>query len=192
VEWRIIHLFSCESPSLELNFCYLFINLGCGFFPGKAQLTPPILEVSCILPKVLSFYLCCFSSWSILLMRKPSRCSTSLIPRGVSHTFAPFPKPERPSFTPDRVTRGSLGGDQAPLLPLKGRFIIQTRILTSLMNGDPLPSLVPMPHQVPSCIQGLHPNSLGGCTPPLEQTVHWYLVGLPPNGRGDTTQQQGR
>jgi hypothetical protein len=128
VEWWMMHLFSCEYTSLELNFCYPSLNLGCGYFLGKAQhpRTPPhpVLEVSCILSKVLSFYLCCSPSWSVLLVRKPIRCSTSLIPKGVLHTFAPLPKPERPGFTPDRVTWGSLGGDQIPLLTPKGRTII--------------------------------------------------------------------
>jgi hypothetical protein len=92
-------------------------------------------------------------------VRKPSRCSTSLIPRGVSHTFAPFPKPERPSFTPDRVTRGSLGGDQAPLLPPKGMPIVWIQVLTSLMDGAPnwFPSLL----QVPLCNQDLLSGVLG-------------------------------
>jgi hypothetical protein len=111
---------------LELNFCYPSLNLGCGYFLGKAQQPPPpqVLKVSCILPKVLSFYLCCYPSWSTLLVRKRSRCSTSLIPGGVSHTFTLLPKPERPGFTPDRISWGSLGGDQAPLLPPKGRPVI--------------------------------------------------------------------
>jgi hypothetical protein len=47
-----MYLFSYESPSLELNFCYLSHNFSCVYFPGKSS--SPILEVSCILPKVLS------------------------------------------------------------------------------------------------------------------------------------------
>jgi hypothetical protein len=39
VEWWMIHLFSCESHSLELNFCYPSLNLGCVFSWEKAQ--PP-------------------------------------------------------------------------------------------------------------------------------------------------------
>jgi hypothetical protein len=31
-----------ESPSLELNFCYLSLSYGCGYFPGRAEyLCPP-------------------------------------------------------------------------------------------------------------------------------------------------------
>jgi hypothetical protein len=58
---------------------------------------------------VLSFYLCCSPFWFILLVRKPSRCSTSLIPKGVSHTLTQLPKSERHGFTPDRVTMLSAG-----------------------------------------------------------------------------------
>jgi hypothetical protein len=39
VKWWMMHLFFCESPSLEMNFCYPSLNLGCGYFLGKAQ--PP-------------------------------------------------------------------------------------------------------------------------------------------------------
>jgi hypothetical protein len=39
LECWMMHLFSCESPSLELNFCYPSLNLSCGYFLGKAQ--PP-------------------------------------------------------------------------------------------------------------------------------------------------------
>jgi hypothetical protein len=37
VEWWMMHLFSCESSSLELNFCYSSLNLNCGYFLEKAQ-----------------------------------------------------------------------------------------------------------------------------------------------------------
>jgi hypothetical protein len=37
---------------------------------------------------------------------------------------------------------------------------IQTQVLTYLMSGVLLPSLVPIPHGVPLCIWGPHPNSL--------------------------------
>jgi hypothetical protein len=40
-QWWMMPLFSCESPSLELNFCYPSLKLGCGYFPGKAQTPPP-------------------------------------------------------------------------------------------------------------------------------------------------------
>jgi hypothetical protein len=167
-----MHLFSCEYTSLELNFCYPSLNLGCGYFLGKAQhpRTPPhpVLEVSCILSKVLSFYLCCSPSWSVLLVRKPIRCSTSLIPKGVLHTFAPLPKPERPGFTPDRVTWGSLGGDQIPLLTPKGRTIIWIGVLTSLTHGalNWLPSLF----RVPLCNQDLISSALGEVSPSVRST----------------------
>jgi hypothetical protein len=94
----------------------------------------------CILPKVLSLYMCCSPLWSILLVRKPDRRSTSLIPWGVSHTFVLLPKPERHSFIPDRVTRVSAGRWSASLLPLKGRPVIQTFVLNSLMVGLPIGS----------------------------------------------------
>jgi hypothetical protein len=88
-------LFSCKSFSLELNFCYQSFNLSCGYFLGKAQSQPQYWRAFCILPQVLSFSVCCSPSWSILLMGKPGRYPTSLIPRGVSHTFTQLPKPER-------------------------------------------------------------------------------------------------
>jgi hypothetical protein len=119
--------------------------------------------------------LCYFSSWSILLVKTPGRCLTSLIPRGVLYAFAPLPKPERLCFTPDRVTWGSLGGDQSPLLPPKGRLIIWTWVLISLTSCTPLPSLVPVLHQVPMCI--LHPGFPGGWVSPPDQIVPWCLAG---------------
>jgi hypothetical protein len=135
-----MHLFSCEFPSLELNFCFTSLNLSCGYFLGKAQL-PPVLEVFCILPKVLSFHLCCSPSWSILLVRKPSRYSTSLIPRGVSHTFAQLPKPERHGFTPDRVTRVSAGRWSALCL-LQAGLLFEPWFLPVWWVGFPIGSQV--------------------------------------------------
>jgi hypothetical protein len=38
-EWWMMHLFSCESPSLELTFCYPSLNLGVTISSGKDQ--PP-------------------------------------------------------------------------------------------------------------------------------------------------------
>jgi hypothetical protein len=32
VEWWMMHLFSCESSPLEVNFCYPSLNLSCGYF----------------------------------------------------------------------------------------------------------------------------------------------------------------
>jgi hypothetical protein len=43
-----MYLFSCVSPSLELDFCYSSLNLGCVFPQEKAQSL--ILEDFCILP----------------------------------------------------------------------------------------------------------------------------------------------
>jgi hypothetical protein len=39
MEWLMMHLFSWESPSMDLNFLLSTSNFGCGCFPGKAQ--PP-------------------------------------------------------------------------------------------------------------------------------------------------------
>jgi hypothetical protein len=112
---------SLLSLPLELNFWYPSLNLSCGYFPGKSS-TPKVLEVSCILPKMLSFYLCCSPILVYLEDEKTWWCSTFLIS---FFTFAPLCKPDRPGFIPDRVTRESLGGDQFPLLSPKGRPIEQ-------------------------------------------------------------------
>jgi hypothetical protein len=48
VEWWMMSLFFCESPSLDLNFCYPSLNFGC-VFPWE-RFNPLILGVSCILP----------------------------------------------------------------------------------------------------------------------------------------------
>jgi hypothetical protein len=99
-----------ESPSLELNFCCPSLNLSCGDFPGTAQLPyPQYWRFLAFYPKCFLFYLCCSFSWSICLVRKPGKCSTFLIPGSISHTFTPLWKPERPGFTPDRVTQGVSG-----------------------------------------------------------------------------------
>jgi hypothetical protein len=135
-------------PLWNLIFVTHPLTLVVAISQGKAHHPHPVLEVFfCILPKDLSFYFCCSPSWSILLVRKPGRCLTSLTPGGVSHTFAPLPKPERHTFTLDRVTRGSLGGDHSPLLPPTGRIIIQNCVLTSVVGGAPnwFPSLLQVP-----------------------------------------------
>jgi hypothetical protein len=73
-----------------------------------------------------SFLLVLFSSWSTLLVRKPSKCSTSLIPE-VSHTLSPHSLNLRDTVSPQTgLLRYLLGGDQDTLLSLKGRFIIRT------------------------------------------------------------------
>jgi hypothetical protein len=74
----MMHLFSCDSPSLELNFCYPSLNLSCGYFLGKAP--SPANSQRCLtyFPPYLNL-----SYW----------------------------------FHPKYVIRGSLGGDQSPLLP---------------------------------------------------------------------------
>jgi hypothetical protein len=97
-------------------------------------------------------------------VRKSGRCSTLPIPRGVSHIFVWLPKPERPSFTLDRVTQSSLGGDRSPLLPSKGRPIIWIQVLTSPTGGALLPSLVPAPHQFNCASKAFTP--LPGMTSP--------------------------
>jgi hypothetical protein len=58
-------------------------------FRGKSQppyLPPPSPSTGGFLHFTQSAFLCCSPSWSIWLARKLSRCSTSLIPRAVSHT----------------------------------------------------------------------------------------------------------
>jgi hypothetical protein len=122
--------------------------------------------------------LCCFSSWSILLVRKPGRCSTSLISRGVSHTFTLLPKPERLGFTPDYPRlRGGLGGAQSPLLPPKGRPIIRTGVLTCLASSAPLCLLVPAPRQVSGASEAFTPTHLGRMSPSSGSTCPLHLVG---------------
>jgi hypothetical protein len=54
------------------------------------------------------------------------------------------------------VTRVTLGVDQAPHLPPKGRPIIRTRVITNLMSSAP--KLVPEPFQVPLCDRNLPPQ----------------------------------
>jgi hypothetical protein len=108
------------------------------------------------------------------------KSSTSLIPGGVSHTFTPFPKLERPSFTPDRVTWGSLGGDQYPAPsasqrqayylnlssyqsdgwssklvpdPSSGSFVQLRLALWHTRRGDP-----PSGQQVCGCLVGYSPD----------------------------------
>jgi hypothetical protein len=55
---------------------------------------------------------------------------------------------------------------------------IWIQVLTCLTGGAPLPSLVPVPHEVPLCIWGPHPGSLGGWVPSLDHAVYWCLVGF--------------
>jgi hypothetical protein len=61
---------------------------------------------------------------------------------------------------------------------------IWTRVLTSLTGSAPLPSLVPVPHQVPLYIWGLHLILLRGRVPPLDQAVCWLLMVSSPGGPG--------
>jgi hypothetical protein len=56
VEWWMIHLFSCKSPSLKLNFCYPHLNLSYGLPWEKSNSPLPIWEISLILHKA-SIYL---------------------------------------------------------------------------------------------------------------------------------------
>jgi hypothetical protein len=83
VEWWMMHLFSCKSPSLEVIFVTHPLTLVVAISPGKVQ--PPQYW------RFLAFYSKCFlSTWSIWLVRKPGRCSTFLIPGGVSHATPHF------------------------------------------------------------------------------------------------------
>jgi hypothetical protein len=68
---------------------------------------------------------------------------------------------------------------------------IWTQVLISLMSDVPFPSLVPVPHWVPLCIQGPHPNSPGGQIPlwiKLSIGTCWDLLpavwGTHPSDRG--------
>jgi hypothetical protein len=152
-------------PLWNWFFVNPFLNLVCCYFPGKAQHHPPLSSTGgfCILLKVLSFYLCCSPSWSILLVRKPNRCSTSLIPGGVSHTFT-CSLNLRDTVSPQIVLLGCLlGGDQSPLLPSKGRPIIWNWVLTSLLCGAPYWFLSLL--QVPLCSWDLLSAMLGEWSP---------------------------
>jgi hypothetical protein len=81
VEWWMIHLFSCESPSLKLNFCYLSFNLSYSYFPGKAQHPPRlVLEISYILPKNAFFLLVVFLILVYLASEKTPEVSHTLLP----------------------------------------------------------------------------------------------------------------
>jgi hypothetical protein len=99
----------------------------------KLPLTPPVLEVSCILPKVLSFYLYCFSSWSILLVRKPRRCSTFLPPEE-SHTLSLCFLNLRDLVSPQTLLFRGLW--EVIGLPF---CLLRAQVLTSLRSSAPLP-----------------------------------------------------
>jgi hypothetical protein len=150
----MVDLFSCESPSLEMNFCYPSLNLSCGYFPEKAQ--------------------------------------TPLIPGGVSHTFTLLPEPERHGFTPNRVIRGSLGGDQSPLLPPKaglnlnlGSYQSDGRCIPPLTGSCALPGSTVHPRPSPQ-LAGLTNPSLGSNCPLVPDG------NTSPGGPGDAPWQQGR
>jgi hypothetical protein len=83
------HLFSCESPSLELSFCHSSLNLGCGYLPGKAQTLP--LQLSQV-SHTLSH-------------------STVLLPRSLNLRDRVSPQ--------KAVTSSLWETDQSPLLPLE-------------------------------------------------------------------------
>jgi hypothetical protein len=161
-----MHLFSSESPTLKLNFItHHLTSVVVNFREELKPCHPPVLEVSCILPKVLSFYLCCSPSWSILLVRKHGRFSTSLIPRGVSYTFA-CSLNLRHKVSPQKGLRGCLlGGDQVPHLLAKG-WPIWTQVLTSLRGRTY--SQVCWERWVPQ----------------WDQQVHWYLMECSPEELG--------
>jgi hypothetical protein len=179
----MMHLFSCESPSLEMNFCYPYLNLSCGCFPGRAKApSHQQLEVLCILPKVRSSYMCCSPTWSVLLVRKPDRCWTSLFSGGVSPTFVLFPKHERHSFTSDRVTSVTAGRWSASLPPPKSRHIIQILVFTSLTGRAPnwFMSLF----WVPLCKQDLLSSMLGEASSSHRSTGLLVSGGTLPTGKG--------
>jgi hypothetical protein len=75
-----------------------------------------------------------------------------------------------------KAIRVTLGGDQAPLLPLRDRPNIWTGVLTSLMGSAHLAGSQ-WNIWVSLCIWGPHPDSLGGQVYPLDQTVHWLFLG---------------
>jgi hypothetical protein len=115
----------------------------------------------------------------------------------LSHTITqhsistPLPEPERHDFTSKKRT--SLSHWEVISFPLcrLGQAWIWIQVLTSLMSATPLPLLVPVPHWVPLCIQGPHPNPREGGIPPSDQAVHWRLVGSPPGGLGGCTHNCG-
>jgi hypothetical protein len=82
---------------------------------------PPVLEVYLHFTQSAFFLLVLFP---ILVYLAGEKTQKMLNLPNSWRNFALLPKLERPDFIPDRVTRGSLKGDQSPLLPPKGRPIV--------------------------------------------------------------------
>jgi hypothetical protein len=100
-EWYIFSLVSVPLQNWIFVTCPLILVVAI----SQENLTDQYWRFFEFYTKCFCFSLCCSPLLSILLVRKPSRCSTFLIPE----KLALLPKPERHSFTPDRVTRMSDG-----------------------------------------------------------------------------------
>jgi hypothetical protein len=138
------------------------------------KLTPPPSTGGFLhFTKVLSFYLCCCSpSQSIWLVRKPSRCSTSLILGGVSYTFTQLRTSER-QFHPDRVIRVSSGrwsGSHSASLS-QACYSNPGSYQADGWSSQLFPSLL----QVPLCNWDLLSSLV------WDQQVCWCLMGHSPN-----------
>jgi hypothetical protein len=141
-----------------------FFNLGCGYFPDKAQGSlPQLLEVS--------------------------------------YTLLPHSLNLRDLLSPQIGLLGCLWEVISLPFYLLRQAWIWTQVLTSLMNGAPLPSVVLVPHQVPVCIQGPDPThqedeypsrsscplvpggisswQSGGCTPVTREVINHHVSGFP-------------
>jgi hypothetical protein len=171
VEWWMMHLFFCESTSLELNFCYSSLDLSCGYFQGWAQTTPdpPCTGGFLHFTQSAFFLFVLFLILVYLAGEKTQKVFNLPTSRGVSHTFALLPKPKRPGFTPDIAIQGSLGGDRSPLLPPKSPGSYQSEEQCSP------PLLVPVFHRL-HCVPEAF-TTTGEWVPPRDQTVPWHLVG---------------
>jgi hypothetical protein len=111
-----MHLFSYESPSLELNFCSSSLNLGVEAISQENLNPPQLLEVSHTLSH-----------------------STVLPPHSLNLRYMVSPQ--------NAVTSRLWETVSLPFCLLRQAWI-WTQVLSSLMHGAPLPSLVPAPHQV--------------------------------------------
>jgi hypothetical protein len=113
-----IFFFGTEFP------CYPSLNLGCGYFLGKAHHPPKLSEMS--------------------------------------YTLSPHSLNLRDSVSPQIALLGGLWEVISLPFCLLRQAWIWNWVFTSLMRGASLPLLVPVPHQIPLCIRGLHPNLPGG------------------------------
>jgi hypothetical protein len=91
-------------------------------------------------------------SWEKLNPPNSQRCLTH---------FHPTPLTWETWFHPNRVIRGSLGVISLPFCLLRQAWI-RMWVITSLISGAPLSSLVPASHRVPLCIRDPYPDSSGG------------------------------